>query len=230
MSNLVRPVERVGDVVVVGEHHRQKESRNLVDDVLCEYDFSSVCVEAPSEMKYKTDRGGAIGLALRTAEEQDIPRYYVDTPDTDMYEAFGSRYRAASYLTELRHRFEPLKGEKISHERMNKARTDVQEKFGDEAFYMVFEKREQLMAGRAKWAAEQNGVTLLVVGNAHHRAIVQTLDDDVEKIEMSEEHVRRGERKSVGTPLEVAIELVKGAEFRKNYRRVKSRLLETIET
>lgn len=197
MSEWVHPVERVGDVIVVGERHRERSSREVL---FTEWDELSgsvggVCVEVGPGVGYRDDGGGAVGGALVRAEESDIPRYYVDTPVEEVIEAFGGRLRAHYYLKELKERVPMHEEGLVDMAFSEKVREEFVEKYGEEAFYLLFEKREEYMAQRAKWVSEKvDGVVFLIVGAAHFRPVVSLLESGCGEMVVGDSRKRTGDR------------------------------------
>lgn len=197
MSELVRPVERVGDIIVVGERHRERSSRELLFEVWDDIDESvgGLCVEVSPNTGYRDNGGGAVGGALVRAEAENIPRYYVDEPINDVIEAFGGRLSAYSYLKGLEDRFPSRDGGIVDMEECQAIRDEVRADYGEDAFDLVFENREGRMAGRAKWIeSDVSGVVFLVVGSGHFEAIVSLLNGNCGEIVVENRRVRTGER------------------------------------
>lgn len=199
MSEWFKPVERVGDVVVVGERHRDRGSGRLVNAVLEEYDIEGVCVEVGPETGYRGNGGGAVGESLVWAEDSEVPRFYVDESVNDVIEAFGSRRRAYRYLKALEDDIPNHEDGLIEKGMCREVREDFREEYGEDSFDLLFSNREQKMAGRARWASDEvGGCVLLVVGAAHFNAILSLLKRNVEHIEISESRHRYGERVAAG--------------------------------
>lgn len=195
MADWVRPVEHVGDVVVVGERHRKRSSRQLVASVLEDYDIDGVCVEVSPETGYRDDGGGAIGKALVWATHEDIPRYYVDESKEDVIDGFGNRWTAIKYLRSIENRDPVHEAGLIDREMCSTVRTEIRDRYGENAVNLVLENREEKMAGRAKWVSEQvDSNVLLVVGGAHFDAIVDLLENGVNPIHVGDSRVRNNER------------------------------------
>lgn len=197
MSELVRPVERVGDIIVVGERHRERSSRELLFDEWDELDerVGGVCVEVGPNTGYRDDGGGAVGGALVRAESENIPRFYIDEPIGDVVEAFGGRLSAYSYLKGLEDRFPTRDGGVVDMEECQQIRDEVRDEYGEEAFDLVFENREGRMAGRAKWVENDvSGVVFLVVGSGHFEAVVSLLNGNCGEIVVEDGRMRCGER------------------------------------
>jgi len=195
MSKLIRPVKRVDDVIVIGERHRESGSRSMVfeawNEVTDEESVGGVCVEADPSLRYRDDGGGGVGGALVRAEANNIPRFYLDESVDDIIEAFGGRYSAYSYLKGLKKRFPPQDDGRVNVDVCSEIRSEIKEKYGEEAFHLVCENREEKMARRAQWVSnEVDGVVLLVVGSGHFYPIISLLENSCEPLSVSDERVR----------------------------------------
>lgn len=197
MSEWFEPVEQVDSVVVLGEKHRDRSSRDLAKEVWKNHNFGATCVEThPGDITgWRNDRGGAIGWVLEKSQSQNIPRYYVDTPSDDIIEGFGGKREAYNYLKNLENRYSTKDKGKVNREDIYEVRDEIRDEYGEEAYRLIFEKREKKMTQRAKWVADQqDDKVLIVVGSAHTESIVEYLKTDIEPIEVNNRRKRDGER------------------------------------
>lgn len=204
MVDAFKPVEEVGDVVVVGEIHRCTGSRNLVQEVISENNFSAVCVEESYNYDnwYRPDFGGAIGYTLNYAEGKDIPRYYVDMRQDYILNLFNNTREADKYLTSIDERcIEESNDIKSSQDGLIKqslissTRDKIFRDFGYRGHKRLLKDREIYMSGRTKWVSrEYDGKIILVVGAGHFNSVVEYLRQNIEPRPMNSKYLREGKR------------------------------------
>jgi pheromone shutdown protein TraB len=204
MVDAFKPIEMVGDVVVVGEIHRSNGSRNLVQEVISEHNFSAVCVEESYDCNnwYRPDFGGAIGYTLNYAENEDIPRYYVDMQKDHILDVFDSTYEADKYFNSIDEKckkelkdIESSQDGLIKQSLISSTRDKIFRDFGNKGRRKLLKDREIYMSGRTEWVSQEyDGKILLVIGAGHFNSVIEYLRQNIEPKPMDDEYLREGKR------------------------------------
>lgn len=189
-----------GDLILVGEEHRNTDSRRLVEEVVEEVEPKTIAVEADKRQERGGSSGG-MGWASDWAREEGKPIYSIDRTAAERRRELA--VRANGVANEFPH---PLQENgDVDIRGPTEARANFKDEFGIEAHRIMYEDREVDMARRLNTALDEMETPIVAVTGVYHTQalaeLVPVLNRFVQldrgRIEETEESLRTESEEAV---------------------------------
>lgn len=153
-----------GDLVLVGEKHYNKNSKQLVEEIVEEVQPNTVALEADKTQERTT---GGMGAANLWARENGINTYKIDKPFHTPRRAINGSY--SGYLRVANEFPYPLQENgDVDRRGPMEVRSNYRDKYGREAYEAMYTRREEAMARRLNTALEEMETPILAVTGVYH--------------------------------------------------------------
>lgn len=179
-----------GEIILVGEEHRNQDSRELAERVIEEVDPQTIAVER-SGKKYPITSSTAGGMEYGAwyAEQEKIPLLHVDTKHDKPFRLRRKEgYGTLSLSREANKFSHPIEEDgDVDPRAISDARERVREQFGDDIADAMYIDREEMMVKNLLWAKENFPTPIVVNIGTFHILRMKELFNEIDEDRAMEE-------------------------------------------